>query len=102
MTDPHATAVSTPHVLVNGNVNVEKDKGTGQLLLTETSVFALRLNNGAATTGMAAGGLIGLLIGYWIDKRRARQRTPSEHLTDPEVLALPEKVQKQMSHTNPI
>lgn len=86
------TPSSIEPLLVEGNVNVGKDKGTGILLLTSHSVFALRTHMGAA----AAGGLIGALIGAWIDKKKANKREPSKHMEDPEILALPEKMLKKV------
>lgn len=90
------TPSSIEPLLVEGNVNVGKDKGTGILLLTSHSVFALRTHMGAAATGAAAGGLIGALIGAWIDKKKANKREPSKHMEDPEILALPEKMLKKV------
>ena len=82
-------------LLVEGNVNVGKNKGQGQLLLTRFSLFALRTKNDAATA-MALGGLLGLLINYIIKKYFTKPSEPSPHLTDPEIAALPEKTQKKM------
>ena len=90
---------STPHVLTDGNVNLGKDKGSGMLLLTDKTVYALRTNNSAMATGAVAGGLIGGLIGMMIDKNRAKKRPLPEHLNDPEVQALPPKVQNKIKNT---
>lgn len=96
MENTPAQNTPTVHLLVDGNVNVGKDKGSGQLLLTGTSLFALRTHVGATAMGAATGGLIGVLIGSIIDKRRAKKREPSEHLADPEVAGLPEKSLKKI------
>ena len=87
------------YLLLDGNVNVGKDKGLGQLLMTRTSIFALRAGNTSMQTGMAAGGLIGALIGYWLDKRRKKKLPPSEHLTDPEVQNLDAKAHKRIAQS---
>lgn len=99
MQQPTTSENNTAHVLVDGNVNFGKDKGSGMLLLTGSSVYALRTDLGAAATGAVVGGLIGVLIGMMIDKKRAKKRPPPEHLDDPEIQALPEKVQNKIKNT---
>lgn len=94
-----ASENNIPHVLVDGNVNIGKDKGSGMLLLTANSVFTLRTNLAAAATGAAVGGLIGALIGMMIDKKKAKKRPLPEHLDDAEIRALPEKVQNKVKNT---
>jgi hypothetical protein len=81
-------------LLVDGNVNVGKDRGPGQLLFTRTSVFAFRAKNQAMTAGGAVGGLLGALIGHFIDKRLAKKRTAPQHMDDPEIRGLEESVRK--------
>lgn len=81
-------------LLVDGNVNIGKNKGQGQLLFTRTSIFALRSKNDAAMA-FAMAGLIGLLINYIIKKYFTKKPEPSPHLTDPEILNLPEKTRKR-------
>ncbi len=87
------------YLLLDGNVNVEKDKGLGQLILTRTSVFALRSGNTSMQTGMAVGGLIGAAIGHWLDKRRAKKLPPSPHLSDPELQNLEPKAHKRIAQS---
>lgn len=83
-------------LLVDGNVNLGKDKGQGLLLFTRTHVFAFRANNQAMAVGAATGGLVGALIGYWIEKQRAKKRPPSPHLEDPDIHALEAPIRKKI------
>ena len=95
MTTTDLTAPIEP-LLVDGNVNVGKDKGSGLLLMTGQCVFALRTHASGTATGMAAGGLIGALIGAMIDKRRAKKRAPADHMQDPEIRMLDAKKRKKL------
>ncbi len=81
-------------LLVEGNVNVGKNKGQGQLLFTRTSIFALRTKNDAAIA-FALAGLLGLLINYIIKKYFTKKPDPSPHLVDPEIGNLPDKTRKK-------
>jgi hypothetical protein len=83
------------HLLKPGLVKMGGYKGQGQLLLTETSLFAFRSNAGATRIGGQVGGLLGALIGHLIDSRKARSRSP-EHLDDPEIQGLAPSVQKSL------
>jgi hypothetical protein len=85
-------------LLVDGNVNIGKNKGMGQLLFTRNSIFAFRTSNDVVAFAMF--GLLGLLISYIIKTYFTKPLPPSPHLTDPEVLALPEKIQKRMVKSN--
>jgi len=87
------------YLFVCGNVGVAKNRGQGQLLLTRTSLFALRVHNQGAATGAAAGGLIGALIGALVDKQQAKGRT-AEQMSDPEILALSESVRKKIERSS--
>jgi len=105
--NPYASPKTEPkHItggeclLVDGNVNVAKNKGPGQLLLTRTAVFALRSNNQAAMTGAAVGGLIGALVGHFIEKHRAKKRGPPEHLDDPEIQDLDPSIRKKIERAS--
>ena len=81
----------------DGNVNIGKDKGHGQLLITRANLFVFRTEMNSAMVGGVAGGLVGALIGYFIDKQRAKKRAPPVHLDDPEVHALGDKVTKKIA-----
>ena len=76
------------YLLVSGNLNIEKNKGQGQLLLTRSSVFAFRVKQSAVTMTAVHFGLLGGLIAHFIEKQRAKSRTPPDHLRDPEIESL--------------
>jgi hypothetical protein len=84
------------YLLVDGNVNIGKNKGSGQLLLTRSTVFAFRVKQSAVVMGGAHFGLVGALIAHFIEKQRAKNRTPPEHLQDPEIESLGEGVAKKI------
>jgi hypothetical protein len=83
------------YLLVDGNVNIGKNKGSGQLLLTRSTVFAFRVKHSAVTMGAMHFGLVGALIAHFIEKQRAKSRTPPEHLQDSEIVSLGEDVAKK-------
>src|SRR5882757_4776256 len=85
------------YLLVDGNVNIGKNKGSGQLLLTRSTVFAFRVNHSAVAMGGAHFGLVGALIAHFIEKKRAKSRTPPEHLQDPEIESLGDGVAKKIN-----
>lgn len=96
-TNPYAAPsgdIVEDFLLVEGNVNVGKNKGTGQLLFTRTSIFVLRTKTDAAMA-FAIAGLLGLLINYIIKKYFTKKPEPSPHLVDPEIQFLPEKTRKK-------
>jgi hypothetical protein len=76
------------YLLVSGNVKLGKDKGQGQLLLTRSTLFAFRVKQSAVTMTAVHFGLLGGLIAHFIEKQRAKKRTPPEHLRDPEIEGL--------------
>jgi len=86
-------------LLVEGNVQVDKNKGPGQLLLTRPSLFAFRQNSQAMMAGGAAGGLLGALIGHLIDRHRAKKRPPPEHVDDPEIRSLADSARKKVERS---
>ncbi len=83
------------YLLVDGNVNIGKNKGQGKLLLTRTSLFAFRAKENAALMLAVHGGLVGALIGYFINKRRAKSRAAADQPLDPEIEGLGEAVAKK-------
>src|SRR6476660_5484151 len=85
------------YLLVDGNVNIGKNNGSGQLLLTRSTVFAFRVKVSAVAMGGAHFGLVGMLIAHFIEKRRAKNRTPPEHLQDPEIASLGEEVANKIN-----
>jgi len=86
------------HLITDGLVHVGNDKGHGRLVLTGTSIFALRSNAGATMAGGALGGLIGALIGMFLDKKRA-EKAPPTFVDGPELSCLTEKERKSLLTT---
>jgi hypothetical protein len=86
------------HLLKPGLVKVNGDSAAGQILFTESTLFALRSCDDAAMAGGLLGGLIGTLIGGLIDSRRAKS-APPEHLTHPDIVALDERTRKALLTT---
>jgi hypothetical protein len=80
------------HLITNGLVRVGDDKGSGMLLLSDRSIFALRNISGPRI------GAIPTLIGQMLDKRNAA-KNPPEHLNDPEIIALGSKVYSKLLAT---
>jgi hypothetical protein len=85
------------YLLVDGNVNIGKNKGSGQLLLTRSTLFAFRVKQSAVAMGGAHFGLVGALVAHFIEKQRAKSQTPPEHLQDPEIESLGEEVAKKIN-----
>jgi hypothetical protein len=83
------------HILKPGLVKTDGYKGAGQLLLTETSLFAFGSSANAARFGGQVGGLLGALIGHLIDSQCARHK-PAAHLDDPEIRELDSSVKKAL------
>ena len=83
-------------LLVDGNVNVGKDKGPGKLLFTRTSLFAFRVNNNAQVVGAAVGGLLGALLVHVFSKLFGKSKPPSPHLEHAEIRCLDEKIKKRI------
>jgi hypothetical protein len=79
------------HLITNGRIKIGSDAVNGQLLLTDHSIFVLESAAGASSAGGAVGGLVGYLIGRFFDRRKAK-RQPPEHLQDPEIAGLGDKV----------
>ena len=71
------------YLLVDGNVNIGKNKGSGQLLLTRSTLYAFRVKHSAVAMGGAHFGLVGALIAHFIEKQRAKSRTPCDNKTPP-------------------
>ncbi|MEZ6073298.1 MAG: hypothetical protein R3C10_24260 [Pirellulales bacterium] len=84
-------------LLVDGNVAMGKDRGVGKLLFTRTAMYGLRVHNQGYTTGIVVGGLLGAMIGSWIDKRRAEKRSPPAHMEDEEVQGLDKSLRKKVA-----
>ena len=83
------------HLLKPGLVRVNGNSAPGQILITDSSLFAFHSRNNAAMAGGLLGGLLGALIGGLIDSKRAK-RTPPEHLNHPEILQLDPSTRKQL------
>lgn len=79
------------HIITPGRVKVGSNAMNGQLLLTDNSIFVLKSVTGASSTGGAVGGLVGYFIGRFFDRRKAK-RQPPEHLQDPEIAGLGDRV----------
>src|SRR3954452_8849633 len=79
--DAHLRTSNPMHLLKSGLMKVQWRKGPGQLLLTETSLFAFLSTADATRFGGAIAGLLGALIGYLIDSRNARLYSPL-HMDD--------------------
>jgi len=86
------------HLIAHGRIRVGSNSSNGLLLLTDQWIFVLKSTATATTTGVAVGGLLGMLIGRWIDKRKA-MRAPAAHLQDPEIVGLDEKTRGQLIMT---
>ncbi len=89
------------HLIAAGSVRLGEYKGYGQLLFTEKSLYVLCPNeeaNKSIKAGGAIGGLLGVLIGGFIDRRRA-QEVPHNFLDDPELSCLTEKEKKSLLTT---
>ena len=90
-------SASNPCFQKTGTVNVDKNKGEGRILFTDSFFFALRSKNQGEKAGMHFG-LLGILIGRWIDARKAKAAAP-QYLGHPELAVLPEKVRKELQKT---
>ncbi len=82
-------------LLANCRLKISGKATPGMILLTDRSLFLCGASGTAAHTGGLMGGLLGALIGSLVDSSRA-QRSPPEHMTDPEVLATEPRIQKQL------
>ena len=83
------------HLLKPGLVRVNGDSAPGQILFSESTLFAFHSRNNAAMAGGMLGGLLGALLGGWIDSTRAK-KAPPEHLNHPEILPLDPSTRKQL------
>lgn len=89
------------HLIAAGLVRLGEYKGYGQLLFTETSLYVLYPNEEANKSMKAGGyilGLLGVLIGVFIDRRRAK-KAPPNFLDDSELSCLTEKEKKSLLTT---
>ena|ERR1700677_3974081 len=85
------------HFLKIGSVAVDKNKGEGKILFTNSFFFALRSKNSGERAGRHFG-LLGVLIGSLIDSRRAKA-APPQYLDNPELASLDEKTRKLLQKT---
>ena len=79
-------------------LKLPKRKVEVKILLTDTGIFILRRPNEAQTRGMLTFGLLGYFLGRSLDKKRAKERGPGQHMADPEVLALSNLVREEIEY----
>jgi len=86
------------HLITHGRIKTDSGAKTGQLLLTDQSIFVLESAATGSATGGAVGGLVGYFIGRYFDRRKAK-RNPPEHLQDLEIAGLEDKVREGLLTT---
>jgi len=86
------------HLITPGRIKTGSGAKTGQLLLTDQSIFVLESAATGSATGGAVGGLLGYFIGRYLDRRKAK-RNPPEHLQDLEIAGLEDKVREGLLTT---
>lgn len=85
-------------ILHSGALTFGTYKGQGQLLVTETHLFALSQDPTAAMSLGMLGGLLGVLVGSLIDRLRKPAVLP-DYLGDPDLAMLPLPVKNTLART---
>jgi hypothetical protein len=76
---------------LNGMVKTGGESGYGRILITDRSIFFFH----ECKTHVHGGGLLGLLLAAWLDKRKASQNPPA-HLDDPEIAELDTRTRSKL------
>jgi len=87
------------YLSVGGIVKYGPKSEPGQLLFTDQSLFVLRaVEDWSRVHATIHGGLLGALVWRYRDSRRKIE--PPEHLADPELAQLDDKLRKQLLKTS--
>jgi hypothetical protein len=78
-------------LILNGLIKSGGESGFGKILITERSIFFFH----ECKTPVYGGGLVGVLLAAWMDKRKASQNPPA-HLEDPEIAELDTRTRSKL------